>query len=176
MTPIDYHNPNDYWHGYDPYKGMTDDERMKAGCLQTAAVIAATIVAILLCAMLGSCTTTKYVPVVEHRTDTLLKYSSILDSIYVHDSIYVSDFVRDDTVIKTVERWHTSYRDRLMTDTIYSSVTDTVTVVCDNIKEVPAQLSWWQQARLHLANIVLYLLAVLAVIYVGKRHIKRLMP
>jgi len=176
MTPIDYHNPNDYWHGYDPYRGMTDDERMKAGCLQTTAVIVATIVAILLCAMLGSCTTTKYVPVVEHRTDTLLKHCSILDSIYVHDSIYVSDFVRDDTVIKTVERWHTRWRDRRRTDTIYSSVIDTVTVVCDNIKEVPAQLTWRQQARLYLANIVLCLLAVLAVIYVGKRHVKRLMP
>ena len=69
MTPIDYNNPNDYWHGHDPYKGMTDDERMKAGCLQGAAFIVAFIVVLLLCALLGSCTTTKYVPVTETRTE-----------------------------------------------------------------------------------------------------------
>jgi hypothetical protein len=39
------------------------------------------------------------------------------------------------------------------------------------IKEVPAELTWWQQTRLHLANIVLWLLALLAVIYVGKKHL-----
>lgn len=38
---IDYNNPNDVWShtGYDPYRGMNDDERMKAGCFQMAAFI-----------------------------------------------------------------------------------------------------------------------------------------
>jgi hypothetical protein len=43
-------------------------------------------------------------------------------------------------------------------------------------KEVPAQLSWWQQARLHMANIVLYLLAVVAIIYVGKKCLRKVNP
>ena len=36
-----YNNPNDVWShtGYDPYRGMNDDERMKAGCFQMAAFI-----------------------------------------------------------------------------------------------------------------------------------------
>jgi hypothetical protein len=66
---MDYNNPNDYWHGYDPYKGMTDEKRMTAGCLQGACFIVAFIVIVMLCALLGSCTTMKYVPVVEKRTE-----------------------------------------------------------------------------------------------------------
>lgn len=31
MIPI-FHNPNDNWQGYDPYKGMNDKERMRVGC------------------------------------------------------------------------------------------------------------------------------------------------
>lgn len=34
MMPIDYHNPNDMWMScHDPYRGMNDEERIKAGCL-----------------------------------------------------------------------------------------------------------------------------------------------
>ena len=67
---MDYNNPNDYWPtDYDPYKGMNDEERMAAGCLHGAAFILATIVALIVCALLGSCTTTKYVPITETRTE-----------------------------------------------------------------------------------------------------------
>lgn len=173
MIMTDYNNPNTNWlpPGYDPYKGMDDHERLKAGCLQLATFIAMLIVGLLLCALMGSCTTTKYVTVERHTTDTLRLSRNIRDSIYLSDSIYVSDFVRDDTVIKTIERWHTQYRDRWKTDTIYQSKTDTLTNVYENVREVPAQLTWWQQARLHLANIMLWLLLVVSIIYIGKKHI-----
>ena len=173
MTPIDYNNPNDLWRntGYDPYKGLSDNERMKAGCLQLLIMVGSFIVALLICALFNSCTTTKYVPVVEHRTDTLLKYSTVRDSIYLSDSIYVSDFVRDDTVYKTIDRWHTRYVERTSHDTLYQNRTDSIPVPYPVEKKVPAELTWWQQTRLHLANIMLYLLAVVAVVYVGKRYL-----
>jgi hypothetical protein len=66
---MDYNNPNDYWHGYDPYKGMSDDERMKAGCLQVIGTVVGVIIGIVLCALLLGCTTTKYVPVTEQHTE-----------------------------------------------------------------------------------------------------------
>jgi hypothetical protein len=110
----------------------------------------------------------------EYHTDTVRIVQHQHDSIYLSDSIYVNDFVRDDTVYKTVERWHTQYRDRWRTDTIYQSKRDSIPYPVEVIKEVPAQLTWWQQTRLHLANIVLWLLVVLAVIYVGKKHLARL--
>ena len=37
----DYTNPNDPWMqtGYDPFKGMSEDERMKAGCMQAVVFV-----------------------------------------------------------------------------------------------------------------------------------------
>jgi hypothetical protein len=176
MTPIDYNNPNEMWrhNGYDPYKGMSDDERMKAGCLQVIGVVGGFIAAMLICALFGSCTTTKYVPMPEYHTDTVRITKHTRDSICLSDSIYVNDFVRDDTVYKTIERWRTKYIERMSHDTLYQSKVDSIPYPVEVIKEVPAKLTWWQQTRLHLANILLYLILLVGIIYVGKKHIKRL--
>ena len=99
---MNYNNPNDNWR-YDPYKGMTDNERMRIGCAQGLGTIVGVIIAMALCALLGSCTTTKYVPVIEHRTDTVRITQQQRDSIYLHDSIRVCE--KGDTV--TIARWHT---------------------------------------------------------------------
>ena len=176
MTPIDYNNPNEMWkhNGYDPYKGLSDNERMKAACLQLLIMIGTFIVALLICALFGSCTTTKYVPVPEYHTDTVRITNHTRDSIYLSDSIYVNDFVRGDTVYKTTERWHTQWRERIVHDTIYQSKRDSIPYPVEVTKEVPAELTWWQQTRLHMANILLYGLLIAAIIYIGKKHIKRL--
>jgi hypothetical protein len=134
------------------------------------------IFALAMCALLGSCTTTKYVPVPEYHTDTLRVVQHQRDSIYLSDSIYVNDFVRDDTVYKTVERWHTQYRDRWRTDTIYQSKLDSIPYPVEVEKKVPAELTWWQQTRLHLANIVLVLLAVACVVWAVRLYIKNRLP
>lgn len=172
MTPIDYNNPNEMWrhNGYDPYNGMSDNERMKAGCMQAVAFIVMLIVALALCALFGSCTTTKYVPVPEYHTDTVRISHNTHDSIYVHDSTYIKE--KGDTML--IERWHTKWRDRIVRDTIYQSKRDSIPYPVEVIKEVPAELTWWQQTRLHLANILLYLILIVGTIYVGKKHIKRL--
>ena len=193
MTPIDYNNPNDLWrnNGYDPYKGMSDKERMKAGCLQLVGIVCAIIVALLICASFGSCTTTKYVPVTETRTE----HHWHMDSVKERDSTHTER----ETVIRELDStamarygiqmqanqraWLVLQREmenRLrelehMTathDTIRDSVPKPYPV--EVIKEVPAKLTWWQQTRLHLANILLYLLLIVGIIYIGKKHIKRL--
>ena len=171
---MDYNNPNDYWHGYDPYKGLSDEERIAAAILRIVYTCLGLLVAVLLCALLGSCTTTKYVPVPEYHTDTVRIVQHHRDSIYLSDSIYVSDFVRDDTVYKTIERWRTKYIERMSHDTLYQSKTDSIPYPVEVVKEVPAKLTPWQQFRLHLANILLYLILIVGIIYVGKKHIKRL--
>jgi hypothetical protein len=178
MTPIDYNNPNEMWrhNGYDPYKGLSDKERMMAGCLHVFILMGAFIVALLICALFGSCTTTKYVPVPEYHTDTLRIVQHQRDSIYLSDSIYVSDFVRSDTVYKTTERWHTQWRERIVRDTIYQSKRDSIPYPVEVTKEVPAELTWWQQTRLHLANIVLVLLAVACVVWAVRLYIKNRLP
>jgi hypothetical protein len=62
------------------------------------------------------------------------------------------------------EMWHTQYRDRLKTDTVYRSKVDSVPVPYPVEKTVKVEkpLTWWQQTRLHMANIMLMLLAIFA--------------
>ena len=57
-----------------------------------------------------------------------------------------------------IERWHTQYRDRWKTDTVYKSRVDSVPVPYPVEKEVPAKLTWWQQTRMHVGGVVLALL------------------
>lgn len=124
MAPINYNNPNEMWrhNGYDPYRGLSDDERMKAGCLQVVAFIVMFIVGLALCALLGSCTTTKYVPVPEYHMDTVHISHNTRDSIYVHDSTFIRE--KGDTFY--MERWHTKYVESIKHDTTYISKTDTI--------------------------------------------------
>jgi hypothetical protein len=137
---MDYNNPNDNWR-YDPYKGMTDNERMRIGCAQGLGTIVGVIIAMALCALLGSCTTTKYVPVIEHRTDTVRITQQQRDSIYLHDSIRVSE--KGDTV--RIEKWHTRYIERTSHDTIYQSKTDSIPVpykVTEYVERKRSKMEW----------------------------------
>ena len=127
-------------------------------------------VIILILLLLCSCTTTKYIETIREvtvtKTDTFLQK----DSVFCHDSIHVKE--NGDTVL--IEKWHTQWKDRV----VYQAVHDTITTtdVKEVTKEVPAELTWWQQTRLHLANILLMALALCAVVWICKNHIKRLMP
>ena len=98
------------------------------------------IVMILSVALVG-CKTKEYVPVVEHHTDTLRVVQHHRDSIYLHDSTFVREYIQGDTVRIVTEMWHTKYRDRLKTDTLYRSRTDSVPVPYPVVKEVKKPLT-----------------------------------
>ena len=139
---MDYNNPLSPWHHNDKmYDDMTDEEKMKVGCLHLFVVILMFFVGIGLCCLFGSCTTTKYVPVVEYHTDTLYQNHVQHDSIHVRDSIFFHEYVKGDTVYKEKTRWLTEWRERLKIDTIYKSKTDSVPVPYPVIKEVEKPLS-----------------------------------
>ena len=114
-------NPNDNWRKRQNYY-----ERRKQESGEVIKQIVKTLLVCLAFALLGwllsGCTTTKYVPVIEHTTDTLVQRVVERDSIHVHDSIRVSE--KGDTV--TIERWHTQYRDRWHHDSIYIAKHDTI--------------------------------------------------
>ena len=166
---INYNNPNDPWMhtGYDPYKGMSYDKRMLAGCLQAAVVIGGIVIAFLLCLLFSSCATTQYVPVIEHNTDTLIVTKHQHDSIHVHDSIMVSD--KGDTV--RIEKWHTKYIEKQVHDTTYISKTDTVPVPYPVIKEVPRK-----RTTIDWVLTIVGLLAILVVIVWVANKLKRFLP
>ena len=119
--------------------------------------------------LLTGCTTTKYVPVETVRTDTLKVTKYERDSIYIHDSTIVRE--KGDTML--IEKWHTRWRDRWMHDTVYQSRVDSIPKPYPVEKRVPAELTWWQQTRLHLANILLYALLVIGIFYLGKFLLSR---
>jgi len=121
---------------------------------------------------LCSCTTTKVVTVEKVKTDTTYITKQQRDSIWLHDSIHVTE--RGDTI--RIERWHTKYIEREVHDTLYQSKHDSIPVPYEVIKEVPAELSWWQKTRIILGSIVLGLLAVYVVYRFGKWHIRKLKP
>jgi hypothetical protein len=116
--------------------------------------------------LLTGCKTIEYVPIETVRTDTLMVAHIVTDSVwvdrYMHDSVYIHE--RGDTV--WFEKWHTRYvdrwRDRVTHDTIYKSKTDSVTVT----REIEKPLTKSQRARLHLANIVLVMLGMVAIFFI----------
>ncbi len=169
---MDFTNPNDFWvhkmQKYEPYKDMDDDDRLKAGCIQAFIVVMMMLVGLGICCLMGSCTTTKYIPVPEYHTDTLMVTKHQHDSIWMHDSIHVWE--GSDTV--KIEKWHTKYVLNEIHDTLYQSKTDSIPYPVEVPVEVPAQLSWWQQTRLHIANVLLYLLGFLALFFMVKRYFK----
>lgn len=138
-----------------------DGVRMKAAMYGCAAYVIGAAVALLVCALLSGCRSTRVVTTVEQRTDTLLRYVTTRDSIFVHDSIVTTHW--GDTV--RIERWHTRWRDRWRTDTIYIAKTDSVRVpYAVPTEPAPAtRLTWWQQTRMHVGGIVIFLLIIFAV-------------
>ena len=89
---------------------------------------------------------TREVVVTEHHTDTLRITQHHRDSIYLHDSTFVREYIQGDTVRIITEMWHTKYRDRLKTDTLYRSRTDSVPVPYPVIKEVKKPLTMIEKA------------------------------
>lgn len=122
-----------------------------------------------LCAVLFyGCRTVEYVPV-EHtvvRTDTLRQTAFRVDSVFRHDSVAV--YVSGDTV--RITQWRDRYRVKMLTDTLYKSVSDTVRV-CESYP-VEKKLTKWQQAKMELGGFAFALLFAalcVAVVWLAKK-------
>ena len=111
-------------------------------------------------ALLASCRQVEYVTVEKVRTDTTYITKWQKDSGWLHDSIHIKE--RGDTVL--VEKWHTKYIEKVTHDTTYVATHDTIPdpFPVETIREVPAELTWWQRLRIWIGNIGL--LAILGVI------------
>ncbi len=157
---------------------MRQDMKEKAykGCGWSIVGFLVWLAYITLAWLLFGCKSIEYVPVIEHRTDTLIQTKTQRDSIWVHDSTYIHE--RGDTV--WVERWHTRWRDRLQVDTIYEAVHDTVPALPSGTGtwQTPAtyqspgserSLTWWQQTRIYIGNIAIFATIILLIIFFLKR-------
>lgn len=108
----------------------------------------------------GCKTRTVVVTVPEVRTDTLIITKSQRDSIWLHDSVYVSEKTENDTVWLEVKKWHTKYIETRTRDTIYIATHDTIPhpYPVEVIKEVEKELTWWQKTKMWVGGIAMLLL------------------
>ena len=155
---MNYNNPDEAW-----YHGLKQRPHGE-GCLLSMLSVTFIALAIALMLSFSSCTTTKYVPVEHHTTDTLIQTNVKKDSVWLHDSVYVSE--KGDTI--RIERWRTKFVSKEVHDTLYQSVRDSIPVPYEVIKEVPAKLS-----SLQTGLMVIGLFAILALILVVVFKLKR---
>ena len=127
-----------------------------------AVLLVCMLIGLMVCGLLTSCKSHEPTIVERVRTDTVRITQQQRDSIYLRDSIFVNQWQSGDTIFQIRDRWHTQYVKNEVRDTFYKARVDSVPVPYPVIKKVPAELTWWQQCRLHLANIVLWVILIIA--------------
>ena len=149
---------------------MTKEIRQKIyNNIMVAVLLVCMLIGLMLCSLLTSCKSHEPTIVERVRTDTVRITQQQRDSIYLRDSIFVNQWQSGDTIFQVRDRWHTQYVAKEVRDTFYKARVDSVPVPYPVIKKVPAELTWWQQCRLHLANIVLWVILIIALWWAVKR-------
>ena len=140
---------------------------MKQGRTLGCATVVVFVITFIALFFLTGCTTTKVVTVPEVHTDTTYITQHQRDSIWLHDSIHVTE--RGDTI--RIERWHTKYIEREVRDTIYRAKVDSIPVPYEVIKEVPRPRS-----KLELVVFCAGLISIMALIFFFALKVKRFLP
>jgi hypothetical protein len=167
MTNDDF-NPQEYGGNF----RYDDDEvgEVAKGCFRSVIFIIVTLVLLCLTLCLVGCKSTEYVEVPVIHTDTLIQTKVQRDSIWKHDSIFINQWQRGDTIFQVKDRWHTKYVESIKHDTVYISKRDTITKTITLTKN--DTLTWWQQTRMHLGGAVIWLALLAFVIWLGKKKLR----
>jgi hypothetical protein len=132
---------------------------MKEGYERTMKVLTWAIVGIvmmLLVGLLAGCTTTKYVEVEKVHNDTTYIVKHLRDSVWLHDSVYVSE--KGDTV--RIERWRTKYIERQVHDTCYVAKIDSIPQPYPKEVYVEKKLNWLQKSLMWAGGIGIVILVI----------------
>ena len=99
---------------------------------------------LLVCLLLASCRTVKYVPVPSVSVDSVYVDMWLRDSVYLHDSVFVNHYSKGDTVFvdKVVTKY--KYKDRWRYDTVAIVRVDSVRVPYP----VEKDLSIWEMTKI----------------------------
>lgn len=154
-----FKNPNEHWY-YNKRYDMKEPENMK-GCFYCLVI---SILLFLVLLVMTGCKSIQYVPVPEYHSDTIYFTKVQFDSIWQHDSVYIHEYTKGDTVYYEHIKWHTKIKEKLVHDTTYISKTDSVAVPYP----VEKQLSKWQKLKMEFGgySIVICLLVVI-IIFIG---------
>jgi uncharacterized protein YceK len=120
-------------------------------------------------ALLAGCRSVKVVTVEKIRTDTTYITKQQRDSIWLHDSLYIHEYSKGDTVYLERTKWHTRYVEKVLRDTLYRATHDTIPVPYEVIKEVPARLSMPKKILMTIGLLALMAVAIVASRWVSKR-------
>ena len=102
-----------------------------------------------------SCTKTEYITVEKVRTDTTYIAKVQKDSIWLHDSIFVKEWMAGDTVYRDRIQWHTKYVERQVHDTLYQSKIDSVPAPYPVTEYVEKKLNWAQKSLMTIGSLTL---------------------
>ena len=141
-------------------------EQIDKDFIKLEAILVAILIGLILL-LFASCTTTEYVTVEKVRTDTTYITKHQRDSVWLHDSIQVTE--KGDTV--RIEKWHTKYVEKQVHDTLYQSKSDSIPVPYPVIKVVEKPLSKTQKGLMFIG-----LLTLMAVITWAGWKLKRFLP
>ena len=121
--------------------------------------------------LLFGCTTTRYVPVPSASVDSVYVDRWLRDSVYLHDSVFVNQYSKGDTVFvdKVVTKY--KYKNRWRYDTISIMRTDSVRVPYPVEKE----LGWWEKTKMYSFPLLVAIVAVLTfvVVWLAKKLRKK---
>ena len=125
-------------------------------------------IVILVALLLVGCKTKERVVTVEKvRNDTTYITKHQRDSVWLHDSIHVTE--KGDTI--RIEKWHTKYVEKATHDTLYQATHDTIPQPYPVEKLVERELTWWQLTRMHLGEALLALAGIAVVLFVIRRKL-----
>lgn len=117
-------------------------------------------IAIAIC--FSACSRVQYEEKIVLKHDTITRTQLRIDSLLQHDSVWIKETVKGDTVTILAREYHTVYRPSYVHDSIYIAHHDTISA--ETIKDVPAKLSKWQSFRLGLGDLLL-VCSILAVAF-----------
>lgn len=126
------------------------------------------VLLLLIALICGGCSTTKYVPVETIKRDTVYQSKIEHDSVYLHDSVYVKEWQKGDTIYRDRDRWHTKYVEKEVHDTLYQSKTDSIAVPYPVEKE----LTWWEKKKIEFGELAMVIVAGLLCFVVIKSKLK----
>ena len=149
--------------------GRINDFDYEPGGCSTQALVYGIIIAVIF--LFSSCKSIQYVPVPEYHHDSIYFTKVQFDSIWQHDSVYVKEYTRGDTVYLEHTKWHTKYKEVAVHDTSYIECVDSVSVPIP----VERKLTPWEQTKQDYGGWAI-LLIILFFIYVLYKFVRKIMP
>lgn len=110
---------------------------MKINLLHIIGFFVGFIFMMFLAFIMQSCTTTKYVSVIEQRDSIVVR----IDTTIIKDSVYIATYAKGDTVYIDKYKWN--YIEKITRDTIVTNKEIPVIQEVETIKETVPNWCWW---------------------------------